>query len=37
MRLGRMVSELLPYTAKIADGLTFIKSLNTDAINHDPP
>jgi hypothetical protein len=33
---GAWVSELLPYTAKIADGLTFIKSLNTDAINHDP-
>jgi len=33
---GAWVSELLPYTAKISDGLTFIKSLNTDAINHDP-
>jgi len=33
---GAWVSELLPYTAKIADQLTFIKSLNTDAINHDP-
>ncbi len=33
---GAWISELLPYTAKIADGLTFIKSLNTDAINHDP-
>jgi hypothetical protein len=33
---GAWVSELLPYTAKIADELTFIKSLNTDAINHDP-
>jgi hypothetical protein len=33
---GAWVSELLPYTAKIADQLTFIKSLHTDAINHDP-
>ena len=30
------VSELLPHTAKIADDLTFIKSVNTEAINHDP-
>ena len=33
---GAWVSELLPHTAKIADELTFIKSLNTEAINHDP-
>ena len=33
---GAWVSELLPYTAKIADRLTFIKSLYTEAINHDP-
>ncbi|MBC8164336.1 MAG: DUF1501 domain-containing protein, partial [Bryobacteraceae bacterium] len=33
---GAWVSELLPYTAKIADELTFIKSVHTDAINHDP-
>ena len=33
---GAWVSELLPYTAKIADGLTFIKSTHTEAINHDP-
>src|SRR5204862_5248921 len=30
------VSELLPHTAQIADRLTFIKSLHTEAINHDP-
>src|SRR4051812_15207248 len=30
------VSELLPHTAKIADQLTFIKSMHTEAINHDP-
>ena len=33
---GAWVSELMPYTAKIADQLTFIRSMNTDAINHDP-
>lgn len=33
---GAWVSELLPHTAKIADRLTFIKSMNTEAINHDP-
>jgi hypothetical protein len=30
------VSELLPHTAKVADELCFIKSLHTEAINHDP-
>ena len=33
---GAWVSELMPHTAKIADQLCFIKSMNTDAINHDP-
>jgi len=33
---GAWVSELLPDTAKIADRLTFIKSMHTEAINHDP-
>jgi hypothetical protein len=33
---GAWVSELLPYTAKIADQLTFVKSMHTEAINHDP-
>ena len=33
---GAWVSELMPYTAKIADRLTFIKSTNTEQINHDP-
>ncbi len=33
---GAWVSELMPHTAKIADQLTFIKSMNTEAINHDP-
>lgn len=30
------VSDLLPHTAAIADRLTFVKSLHTEAINHDP-
>lgn len=33
---GAWVSELLPHTAKIADDLTFIKTVNTEEINHDP-
>jgi hypothetical protein len=33
---GGWVGDLLPYTAKIADKLTFIKTLNTEEINHDP-
>lgn len=33
---GAWLSELLPYTAQIADELCFVKSMHTDAINHDP-
>ncbi len=33
---GMWLSELLPYTAKVADELCLIKSMRTDAINHDP-
>jgi uncharacterized protein DUF1501 len=33
---GAWISELLPHTAKIVDKLTFVKSLHTEAINHDP-
>src|SRR5215510_4459327 len=33
---GAWMSELIPHTAKIADDLTIIKTMNTDAINHDP-
>ena len=33
---GTWVSELLPHTAKIVDELTIVKTVNTDAINHDP-
>jgi hypothetical protein len=32
----RWVSELLPHTAKIVDELAVIKTLHTNAINHDP-
>jgi hypothetical protein len=30
------VSELLPYTAQVVDDLCIVKSLYTEAINHDP-
>ena len=30
------VSELLPYTAKAVDDICFVKSMYTEAINHDP-
>jgi hypothetical protein len=33
---GAWVSELLPHTASVADDLCFIKTLHTEAINHDP-
>jgi hypothetical protein len=35
-RCGAWVSELLPHTARIVDELCFVKSLHTEAINHDP-
>jgi hypothetical protein len=33
---GAWVSELFPNIAKIADELCFVKSMHTEAINHDP-
>ena len=33
---GLWLSELLPYTSKIADEIAVVKSMHTDAINHDP-
>ncbi|HET7216818.1 MAG TPA: DUF1501 domain-containing protein [Vicinamibacterales bacterium] len=33
---GTWVSELLPHTAAIVDDITVIKTMNTEAINHDP-
>ena len=35
-KAGIWFSELLPYTAKMADELCVVKSLYTEAINHDP-
>jgi len=35
-KTGTWLSELLPHTAKIVDDITIIKTVNTDAINHDP-
>jgi len=33
---GASMSELLPHTAKVADDLCIIRSMETEAINHDP-
>lgn len=33
---GAWVSELLPHTAKIVDDLCFVRSMHSEAINHDP-
>lgn len=33
---GTHVSELLPHTAKMVDDLAVIKTVHTEAINHDP-
>lgn len=33
---GTYVSELLPYTSKMLDDLAVIKTVHTEAINHDP-
>lgn len=33
---GTWVSELLPYTAGIADDICVVKTVHTEAINHDP-
>jgi hypothetical protein len=35
-RCGATVSELMPHTAAVVDDLCFIKSMHTEAINHDP-
>ena len=35
-RSGAWLSELLPHTAKIVDDLCIIRSMQTEAINHDP-
>ncbi|OOG72290.1 DUF1501 domain-containing protein [Algoriphagus sp. A40] len=33
---GAWISDLMPYTAKIADDLCIVRSMHTEAINHDP-
>ena len=33
---GTWLSELLPHTAKIVDDIAIVKTVNTEAINHDP-
>lgn len=33
---GMWLSELLPYTSKVVDDLCFIRTMYTEAINHDP-
>ena len=33
---GAWISELLPYTARMADDIAVIRSMHTEAINHEP-
>lgn len=33
---GQWISDLMPHLATVADRLAFIKSMHTEAINHDP-
>ena len=35
-RSGAWMSELFPYTAKVVDDLCIVRSMFTEAINHDP-
>src|SRR5437660_6894047 len=35
-KCGMWVSELLPWTAKMVDDMCFVRSMHTDAINHEP-
>ncbi len=35
-KVGHWVSDLFPYTAKVADEFAVMRSLHTDAINHEP-
>jgi hypothetical protein len=35
-KAGTWVSELLPHMAAVVDDLTVVRTLNTEAINHDP-
>ena len=33
---GMWITDLLPYTAKCADDMVFLRSMHTEAINHEP-
>ena len=33
---GAWISEILPYTARMADDIAIVRSMHTDAINHEP-
>jgi hypothetical protein len=33
---GQWISDYLPYTSKVADKIAVIRSMHTEAINHDP-
>ncbi len=35
-KCGMWISEVLPHTSKMADDLVFIRSMHTEAINHEP-
>src|SRR6476661_7090882 len=35
-KCGMWISEVLPYTARMADDMVFIRSMHTEAINHEP-
>ena len=35
-KCGMWVCELLPYTARMVDDMCFIRSMHTEAINHEP-
>jgi len=35
-RAGTWVSDLLPWTSKIVDDIAVVRTVSTDAINHDP-
>jgi hypothetical protein len=35
-KCGMWMSELLPYTARMVDDMCFIRSMHTEAINHEP-
>ena len=35
-KAGTWISELLPHTAKVMDDICLIRSMHTEAINHDP-